>query len=329
MRLLSRFALALITALGLVNPSGALAASTEWIMVTALPESNYLTQNVREFVKEINQKANGKLSITLHTNGELVKEASIRRAVQLGQVQVGEVDLGAHGNEDNMYVLDAIPGVVEDTDDAVKLYAAQENYFNTLMSSEGMKVLFPGYWPTQGFFTNTEINEPEDFVGKNMRVYSTLTSRLAELLGANPAVIPMAEMTQGFSTGLIDSAYTSMQTGIDYQIWDFLDYYYIMGGGAKTLVIVNQKAFNQLADDVQAIVLEAAANAETRGLAMRDKVIEAHKDRLQQNGVQVQQLPPSVHEKIAQVGETMMNDWRSNARSVEAAAVLDDFMSSK
>src|SRR3712207_3232840 len=93
-------------------------AATEWIVAGGYPENNFHTQNMRMFAEEIDKESKGELKLTLHTNGTLIKEFAIKRAVQARQVQAGEIRLGVYSNEDAMYMLCNLPFVVSDYDQA-------------------------------------------------------------------------------------------------------------------------------------------------------------------------------------------------------------------
>jgi len=89
--------LAAVASLALASPA---SAQTQWIMASGYPENNFMTQNLRKWVEDVEKGTSGKLKITLHTNDSLIKLDSIKGAIQRGQVQGGEIRLGVYGNED-------------------------------------------------------------------------------------------------------------------------------------------------------------------------------------------------------------------------------------
>jgi TRAP-type transport system periplasmic protein len=101
-----RMVIAALTALTLVSPA---LAQTRWVGATAYPDSNYHTQNLREFLRDGEQATDGKLAVQLHTNGSLLPMPQIKRAVQTGQIQLGEILLAAYGNEDPLFEVDSSP----------------------------------------------------------------------------------------------------------------------------------------------------------------------------------------------------------------------------
>src|SRR3546814_11381552 len=66
-------------------------AATKWDLPSAYPPSNLHTQTLAKFVKEVAKLSGGDLKITLHSNASLFSAPQIKRAVQGGQAQIGEI----------------------------------------------------------------------------------------------------------------------------------------------------------------------------------------------------------------------------------------------
>jgi hypothetical protein len=101
-------------ALAAVGASIPTQAQTAWTMASGYPETSFFTQNARQFIKEIEDKSGGKLKIDLRSNDSLIKLDAIKRAVQSGQIQIGEIRLGVYdaaGYEGGQTVAGAAVGV--------------------------------------------------------------------------------------------------------------------------------------------------------------------------------------------------------------------------
>src|SRR5437899_11640154 len=98
----------LTAAVGLSVALGA-AAQTKWDMPTAYPPTNFHTENITQFVADVDKATGGKLKITVHSNASLFKANEIKRAVQTDQAQIGEVLISAYANEDPLFGADSIP----------------------------------------------------------------------------------------------------------------------------------------------------------------------------------------------------------------------------
>ena len=308
-------------ALGL---SAAAAQAQTWIMASGYPEDNFLTQNIRLFIEEV--EANTDLTIDLQSNDTLIKLDAIKTAVQRGQVPMGEIRLGVYGNEDPMYILAGVPFLAPTYEDAWRLKEAQKPYFAEKLEAAGLMVLFYQPWPGQGFYTKTPVETLADFEGKKLRIYSTATQKMGEMLGFQATILPFAEIPQAFSTGLIEALFTSPQTGIDIQAWDNTDHFTYAGAiYSKNAVIVNKAMFDALPEDARTAILNAASLAEERAWKMSAETTEAQIGILAQNGMTTTEAPEPIMARMREIGKTMVEDWRATA-SPEAIAVLDAYL---
>jgi TRAP-type C4-dicarboxylate transport system substrate-binding protein len=313
---------ALALSLGLAAPA---TAQTSWTMASGYPESSFFTQNIREMIKEIEEKSGGKLKIDLRSNDSLIKLDAVKRAVQSGQIQIGEIRLGVYGNEGAMYNLDNIPGVATTYDQATKLTEAQAPFFDALFKKNGMRAITYVAWPGQGFYTKAPLKGLADLKGQKLRIYSKQTQIMGEKLGMEALILPFAEVPQAFSTGMIQSLWTSAQTGTDVQIWDYVKNFTYTGTmHNKNAILVNERAFRQLDAATQKVVTEAGEAATKRGWDLSKKAAEEREGVLKSHGVAIAQSPKDILDAIEVAGKGMVADWLGTA-TAEEKAVYDAY----
>lgn len=318
---------ALFAAAALAALAGGATAETTWTMASGYADSNFMTQNIRLFIDDVQKATDGELAISLHSNGTLMKLDAIRRAVQTDQVQIGEIRLGSYSNEDPMYNLAGLPFVAGDYDSAWALMEAQKPYFDALFDKIGLKVLAYQPWPGQGFYTKFPVTGLADFKGQKLRIYSKATQDMGNALGFEATILPFAEIPQAFATGLIDALFTSPQTGIDIQAWDNTDYFTAAGAMyTKNAIIVNKDAFAALPEATQTALVAAGEAATKRGWEMSKDTYAKQLGTLTENGMTVSDAPEEVIAKLKEIGQTMMADWQASA-SPEAIAVLETYKS--
>jgi TRAP-type C4-dicarboxylate transport system substrate-binding protein len=300
------------------------AAAQNWIMASGYPEDNFHTMNIREFIADVEETTD--LTIDLQSNDTLIKLDAIKTAVQRGQVPIGEIRLGVYGNEDPMYILAGLPRIASDYAEAWMLKEIQHEYFEEMFAEAGMRILYYTPWPGQGFYTQFPVTGVEDFDGVKLRIYSTATQEMGELLGFEATILPFAEIPQAFSTGLIEALFTSPQTGIDIQAWDNTSHFTFSGTiYSKNAVIVNEAMFQSLDRDTREAVLAAAEAAELRGWEMSAATTEAQMEVLAENGMEVDVAPADVSARLDEIGDVMMETWRTDA-GPEAEAILDRYL---
>jgi TRAP-type transport system periplasmic protein len=125
-------------------------AQVKWDMPTPYPATNFHTENIAQFVADIDKATGGKLKITVHPNGSLFKANEIKRAVQGGQAQLGEVLISGYSNEDPIFGVDSVPFLATSYADAAKLWKASRKAIEERFAKQGMKVLYSVPWPPQG-----------------------------------------------------------------------------------------------------------------------------------------------------------------------------------
>lgn len=293
------------------------AAAETWNMASGYPDGNFHTQNIRQFIEDAQAAADGQLEIVLHNNQSLFKLPETKRAVQTGQIPIGEILLVQFGNEDPLFEVSAIPFLAETYQKAEKLWAITKPMLEERFASQGMRLLYGVPWPVQGFYSSMPINSKADVAGLKFRAYSAMTARMAEELGMIPATIAFSEIPQAFATGLVSVMYTSPQTGIDSQAWDFTTHFTNVGGNfSMNLVIANEDAFTQLPAEAQEAVLEAAAQAEARGWEMSKEVTAEQIETLKSNGMAVSEPTPEFLAELEAVGKTLTAEWVEKAGDV-------------
>jgi len=313
------------TALSLVLASGATMAQTKWDLPTAYPANNFHVENLSHFAQDVDKATGGKLKLTVHANASLFKANEIKRAVQGGQAQIGEILLANFENENPIYGTDGVPFLASSYAESKRLYDAQKPVLEKLLNAQGMKLLYTVPWPPQGIYTKKEIASVADLRGIKWRAYSPATARIAELVGAQPVTVQAAEFSQALATGVVESTMTSGATGVDSKLYEHLKYYYdLQAWLPKNVVIVNRKAFDGLNKGSQEALLKAGMDAEARGWVAAEKVNADTLAKLKANGMQV--LPPSPQLKadLAKVGETMLKEWQEKA-GPEGKALVDAY----
>ena len=300
-------------------------AQTRWDLPAAYPATNFHTENLVQFAADVDKATSGKLKIAVHPNASLFKAPEIKRAVQNGQAQLGEVLLVNFENENPLYGLDGLPFLATGYAGAARLYGAQKPALEKLLAAQGMMLLYTVPWPPQGLYVKKEIASVADMRRVKWRAYSPSTAKIAELIGAQPVTVQAAELPQALATGAVESYMSSGSTGYDSKTYEHIKYFYdIQAWLPKNAVLANRKAFDALDKAIQDAVMKAAAAAETRGWAASRKANSETIEKLKANGMQI--LPPSPQMKadMQKVGETMLKEWLDKA-GAEGKAVIDAY----
>lgn len=317
-----RLMFALVSTLFLASP---ILAQTKWNLPAAYPPENYQTENLNFFAKQIADSTGGKLLITVHPNASLFKAPEIKRAVQTGQAQAGEVIMSLHENDDPLYGLDVIPFLATSFEQAMKLWMVQKPAIEQKLASQGLMLLYAVAWPPQGIYSKTEINKVQDMKGLKFRTYNAGTARIAEMTGAQPVTIQAAELSQGLATGVVNAFMSAGPTGLEVKAWEFVGYFYdIQGWIPKQMVFVNKAAFDALDKPTQSAVLKAAQEAEARGWRVAQEKAKSSLEQLAARGMKIRPPSEELASGLKKIGEQLTSDWARKAGS-GGQAVLDSY----
>jgi len=311
-----------VSALAFAAPA---AAQTKWNLPAAYPSDNPHSENLVLFAKDVEAATGGKLAITVHPGASLFKAPEIKRAVQSGQAQMGEVLLSIHENEDAIFGIDVVPFLATSFPDAKKLYAASKAAVEKKLDAQGVKLLFMVPWAPQGVYAKKDINTVEDMKGLKWRSYNVGTARLGELLGMQSVTIQAAELPQALATGVVNSFMSSGGTGYDSKVWESLTHFYdVQAWIPKDATFVNKAVFNGLDKATQDAILKAAATAEERGWKMWQEKSGWYLDQLKAKGMKVQAPSPELAAGFKKAGDALTADWLKKA-GADGQAIVDAY----
>jgi TRAP-type C4-dicarboxylate transport system substrate-binding protein len=300
-------------------------AQTRWDLPSAYPAINFHSENLVQFAADVERATAGKLKITVHPNASLFKAPDIKRAVQAGRAQIGEILLLNYQNEWQIFGADGQPFLADNYEASAKLYKLQKPLLEKKLSEQGLMLLYAVAWPPQGIFSKKPLHSAADLKGIKWRSYSPVTSRLAELLGAQPVTVQAAELPLAMATGVIESYMSSSATGYDTKTYEHLTYFTdIQAWLPKNAVLVNKAAFDALDPPMQAALLKAAADAETRGWVTSRARNTRSLELLKNNGMTIVAPSAQLKADMQKVGDTVLQEWLQRA-GPEGQALVDAY----
>jgi TRAP-type C4-dicarboxylate transport system substrate-binding protein len=278
-----------------------------------------------QFAGDVDKATGGKLKITVHANASLFKAPEIKRAVQGGQAQIGEILLANFQNEWQVFGADGLPFLADSYDGAQRLYKAQRPMMEKKLGEQGMMLLYSVPWPPQGIYVKKPINSAADLKGVKWRAYSPATARIAELVGAQPVTVQAAELSQAMATGVIESYMSSGATGYDTKTFEHIKYWYdTQAWLPKNAVIMNKAAFDALDPAARQAVLKAGADAEARGWALSKAKNGEYIELLRKNGMNIVAPSAQLKADMKKVGDVMLKEWLEKA-GPEGQALIDAY----
>src|SRR5262245_6166949 len=289
-------------------------AQTKWNLPAAYPPDNPHSGNLALFAKDVAAATDNKLQLIVHAGASLFKAPEIKRAVQTGQAQIGEVLLSLHENEDPIYGIDVIPFLATSYPESMKLWQSSKVAIEKKLASQGLILLFAVPWAPQGIYAKKDLSSVDDMKGLKWRAYNVGTARIGELVGAQVVTVQAAELPQALATGVVNSFITSAATGYDSKAWESMTHFYdTQAWIPKNVTFVNKAAFDTLDKPTQEALLKAAATAETRGWKMWQDKSGWYLEQLKSHGMKVQPPGDTLKSGLKKVGDQLTADWLKKA----------------
>ena len=297
----------------------------KWDMPMAYSATNFHSAVGAEFAKCVTTGTGGDIEIVTHPSGSLFPGAQIKRAIQTGQVPIGERLLSGHQNENALFGFDSIPFLATSFDDAEKLWEAAKGPITELLASQNLTLLYAVPWPPQGLYFKNEVNSVAEMEGIKFRSYNNATSRLAELTGMLPVTIEAAEISQAFATGVADSMVSSGSTGYDRKVWESLNYFYEVDAWLpRNYVMVNSDVWSGVSEANQNVIRGCASLAEYTGNWRSKEYTGFTLQGLRDGGMTVGPASDQMVGELKEIGVTMTNEWLEAAGD-EGKAIVDAF----
>ena len=305
--------------------AGTAALAENWDMPMAYSATNFHSEMGAVFAKRVGEYTDGAMTITVHPGGSLFKGGEIKRAIQTGQVNIGERFMSAHANEAPLLGWDNLPFVATTYADNEKLWGAAKDAVNAQLADLNLVALYTCPWPGQGFYFNKEVKSSADTQGVKFRSYNTATATFAEGLGMVPVQVEAAELSQALATGVAEAFISSGSTGYDRKVWEHLSHYYKVNAWLpRNYVMVNKGAWEGLDAAVQAQIQKAADETGADCAAKSAELANWYFEQLESNGMTVTDAGPEFLAELQTIGAKMQADWL--AETGEAGqAILDAY----
>ncbi|KIT17875.1 TRAP transporter substrate-binding protein [Jannaschia aquimarina] len=316
---------ALIAAMAFATPALADGHAQSWDMPMAYAASNFHSEMGVVFADKVREYTDGAIDITVHAGGSLFGGGDIKRAIQTGQVPIGERLMSAHANESALFAWDNVPFVATTFEQNEALWQAARDAVTEELEGQNLVTLYTCPWPGQGFYFNKEVASSEDTAGLKFRSYNTATATFAEELGMVPVQVEAAELSQALATGVAEAFISSGATGYDRKVWEHLSHYYKVNAWMpRNYVMVNKAVWDGLDDGVKEGVQRAADETAADCMARSEELTNFYFDELEKNGMTVTDASGTFAEELDAIGAKMQEQWLAETGET-GQAILDAY----
>ena len=249
-------------------PYNILAQSVnKWKYYYFTPPMHHDTVTMKEYAKEIEQRTNGQLQITVYPGGELpyrpteavniVRDRFVDGAGCVGDFVAGSVPI---------LNLTNLPMLITDLSEMEKAMVSFAPYVEKELEKRGVRLLFWHFNSQKCIFGRGKpIENLDDIKGKKIRTFGVPDSQFMKRLGATPVSMPNTEVPTAMQRGVMDAFIASAFFSVGSR-WDELcDWSYLIDMTAIAVYeVISVPSVKKLSATNSKIVFDTAAKYHTR-----------------------------------------------------------------
>lgn len=286
-----------------------------------LPVSHHISKALEEYVDLINERGAGKIDAVYYPSGQLFEDNAILEAIPSGTVEMAQINFDKWSGIVPSSEIFSIPGLYTEFE---QVHQAVDGEIGDMLREDMREVgVEPMVWLDFGlaYLASKEepINSKESFQNKKIRSTGTLSLEFIKDMGASPATVSGAEVTEALSSGVIDAAFSGVTSFASRKYYDFTDYFTGPFFSFPHILVANKEWYDSLPDDIKTILTESAEEVmySVRDAAMEEE--QKAKEESEANGLLYVESTKEDIELWYTESKSAINNWleRSGDRGKE------------
>ncbi|MCP3952090.1 MAG: TRAP transporter substrate-binding protein [Desulfobacterales bacterium] len=301
-------------------------AKTKWDLHLNYPAGNFHSKGAQQFADRVKAATGGELTIVLHPGSSLgFKGPELLRALAEGQLAAAEIPTGMVEGDAPVLALTAQPFISTNAFEQRLLYQLSKETYKKVLKRFNQITLYTSVWPFSGIYTQRPITSEADLKGLKMRVYDGTGLSFGKATGIAARKMPFSEVYPAMKAGLLDSMYTSSVSGVDAKAWEVLKYFTPINiVGPVNMINVNLDVWNQLPKNIQATVLEIAAQMEDEMWNLAGDMDRKSRAKLKENGMTLTPVDKRFRTELNAIGDKLRKDWVKKG-GADARNILNEY----
>ncbi len=308
------------------------AGQVTWRVQAHWPKaSSSFTDSLGVIATLLEEKTEGAFKLELLGAGEFAKGPDIYNIVRKGVVPMGTISPSYIS--DNAQAATFVYGIPGTFRQAWEMEHAMKNLgvealVNEDLNEDGVHLMCEKVLPTE-MTVSKKIESAADFQGLKIRSSGSMLDYLAAA-GAAPQYVPGSELYQALSSGVVDGAHWGAAIGAQsMSLWEVCKYHYKPVLAQTTdAFIMNIDALEDLPQDLRGALEEIITTRFfLRSAEYQHKEAIALAEGVENEGIEVLQLPDDVLEMLAQASTTILEaEGQKGERAAKAADVYRSLM---
>ena len=278
------------------------------------------------FVDRVSERTNGQVEIQISSFPELgLAGPDTLRLVESGTLDFGEIYSGYVGGDLPIIDMANLWGLIPNNETNLQIIdAVREDMHRIISERSGGKVIGESYYPNNYYFAKKPLRTRDDFQGLKTRSHSTVLGDLIDGMGAEAQFVALSEVYTALERGRIDAAVSCGTCGSGLRWHEVSDYLVgpVIALGV-TYLTMNQKRWDAIPADLQAIILEEAAKhtGENRRLVTTEWSIKGVDENVAA-GMEYIEFTPELKDALRQASLTkVLPNWVERTGGPDSEAV--------
>lgn len=277
-------------------------------------DGDVVSLSTEKFAEEVYERTNGRVDIEVYYSAQLLPVDQMLSGLEKGTIDLAYTLPEYYGEYAPTGYYGSLPFLGKNIDEYVKLL--REDGIATIMEEEfaekGAKILLYGTPGEYGILSNKSIKSVEDMKGLTIRAGNSLWVNWYKKLGAAPANIPTTDVYQALQLGTIDAVPYSLNT---IEFYNFHEVVSSMTAGirvsALSSVMMSNKTWEKLPEDLQKIILEVAAETEQKNIQFYRDTLDRPYEFAAEKGVEVNTLSDTEYDRFVESGQVVWDEFAS------------------
>ncbi|WP_434288174.1 TRAP transporter substrate-binding protein [Celeribacter sp. SCSIO 80788] len=286
--------------------------ATNWDLSSEYPAGSLQGQTADFFASAVAEKTGGEVEITVHHGAALgYKSVDNFDAVADGALQAASSAFVFWTGIDPIFQLSSLPFLAPTGDDVHDLYELARPAYEKVLEDNNQILLLATPWPSSGLWGNKPFTSSADIDGVKVRTYDVASTETMKNAGAFPIQISWADVPAQLSTNAIDAVLTSPNGGVGVQMWELQsDFTNVNYASSLQGIHLNLDAWDDLDEDQQAAVKEAAQEAEEFGWNLLNEATAKDFETMRANGMTVtEEIPAEFSAALTAAAQPFIDTW--------------------
>jgi TRAP-type C4-dicarboxylate transport system substrate-binding protein len=329
-------AIGLVLALSVSLPGGRADGAEVTLRLAAINAKTTLsfTDVLVPLKQALEEQSHGRIALQLGGLGEFGKPVELLGLLESGKIEIASTAPGYYVDRFPRSSVFDLPMLFDTAEQGN--YATWQLYEEGLIAPEfkGLKVLALFPVTPYGIFTNVPVANLRDLRGLRIRASSLTAGQAFGRLAMIPLGLTSDAMAPSLSQGLIDAVSYSYDAASSSpgeggkMLIDQLKYLVDAEfGGGMSMIVMRQAAFDQLPEDLRAVIDRLTGRElSLRGARLRDQWEAAARTRLQQQGDHVLvSLTADERAEMRRRVQPVLDEWVATmaAQGIDGNALLE------